>query len=69
MTFRLTTTLGKIALLGVLSLPMLSGSGLADKDAKEDEPAKEEPKENKEVVIPAGSLLELRLKTPLTVKK
>jgi len=68
MVFRFGSILRNVALLGALCLPMIAGLGLADEPAKEEAPAKEQPKEKKAVTVPAGTPMMVKTGTEVSSK-
>ncbi|UCH28392.1 MAG: hypothetical protein JSV06_08915 [Myxococcales bacterium] len=65
---RLRKVLHQVFLLGALCLPMVAGLGSADEPAKEDQPAKEQPKEKKAITVPAGTSMMVKTGTEVSSK-
>ena len=68
MVFRLETVLRNALLLGALCLPMLAGAGSADEPAKEQQPAKEQPREKKAVSVPSGTAMMVKTGSEVSSK-
>ena len=68
MVFRHGLILRNVALLGALCLPMVAGLGSADEPAKEDQPAKEQPREKKPITVPAGTSMMVKTGSEVSSK-